>query len=314
MEIRKDLKEIENELNRAVLLAEKLREYDDSWVHNKNREDMREIYKLPHHLSVPLEQVYAEGRQMGMSFSYTLCSFNNIEEHSTVYSWVKDIEENWIGYKNHFNEIISKAEQTQKNIGRRYNSINQMIHTFKNQIKLLDDTAILLTIIKGKSIYLTEERAINRTSISNTEINKQSENILDVFISHASEDKVDFIEPLCKELEKHGVSLWYDKNEILWGDSIVRKINQGLSKSRFAIVAMSTSFIEKNWPSTELEAVLNIETSSGIVRVLPLLIGTDEETSLIIGKYPLIAGKRYLKFSDGYTTIIEALKQRLKST
>ena len=35
-----------------------------------------------------------------------------------------------------------------------------MIHTFKNQIKLLDDTAILLTIIKGKSIYLTEERAI----------------------------------------------------------------------------------------------------------------------------------------------------------
>jgi hypothetical protein len=133
MEIRKDLKDIENELNRAVLVAQKLQEYDDDWVHNKHQEDMRDIYQLPHHLSSPLEQVYAEGRQMARSFGYALCSFNNVEEHSTIYSWVKDLEENWLKYSDHYKSVIEKAEQTQIKIGRQYNSISQMIYTLKNQ-------------------------------------------------------------------------------------------------------------------------------------------------------------------------------------
>ncbi|MEQ8238736.1 MAG: toll/interleukin-1 receptor domain-containing protein [Cyclobacteriaceae bacterium] len=311
MEIRKDL---ENELNRAILIAKKLQEYDDSWVHNKHQEDMRDIYQLPHHLSAPLEQVYAEGRQMARSFAYALCSFNNVEEHSTVYSWVKDLEENWLKYSDYYNSVIEKAEETQTNIGRQYNSISQMIYTLKNQIKLMEQTAILLTIIKGKSIYLIEERAINHTAKSSIDLPPNDDENYDVFISHASEDKIDYVEPLNKVLEDEGIKIWYDKNEILWGDSLVRKINQGLSKSQFAIVVLSINFIQKNWPTTELEAVLNIETSKGEVRVLPLLIGNQEEINSIIDKYPLIAGKRYLKYSDGNQVIVSSLKERLKST
>ncbi|MEX1003451.1 MAG: toll/interleukin-1 receptor domain-containing protein [Crocinitomicaceae bacterium] len=314
MEIRKDLKDIENELNRAVLIAQKLQEYDEHWVHDKNQEDMRDIYQLPHHLYSPLEQVYAEGRQMARSFAYALCLFNNVEEHSTIYSWVKSLEENWIKNSDYYKGVVEKAEQTQINIGREYNSINQMIHTLKNQIKLLDQTAILLTIIKGKSIYLIEESAINHTEKSSIELPVENEDSYDVFISHASEDKADYVEPLCAVFESEGIKIWYDKNEILWGDSIVRKINQGLSKSKYAIVVLSLNFIQKNWPTAELEAILNIETSKGEVRVLPLLIGNKDEISSIIDKYPLVAGKRYLKYEDGNQTIVNSLKERLKST
>ena len=251
---------------------------------------------------------------MAISFGYALCSFNNVEEHSTIYSWVKDLEENWLKYSDHYKSIIERAEQTQINIGRQYNSISQMIYTLKNQVKLLDQTAILLTIIKGKSIYLIEERAINHTEKSSIELPNDNEDYFDVFISHASEDKPDYVEPLCSVFESEGIKIWYDKNEILWGDSIVRKINQGLSKSKYAIVVLSLNFIQKNWTTAELEAVLNIETSKGEVRVLPLLIGNEQEISSIIDKYPLVAGKRYLKYTDGNQTIVNSLKERLKST
>lgn len=171
MEIRKDLKDIENELNRAFLIAKKLQEYDDRWVHNKHQEDMRDIYQLPNHLSYPLEQVYTEGRQMAYSFAYALCSFNNVEEHSTVYSWVKDLEENWLKHSDHYNSVIEKAQQTQTNIGRQYNSINQMIYTLKNQIKLMEETAILLTVYCLKNLEVFYLRFSPHLGLSNNRLN-----------------------------------------------------------------------------------------------------------------------------------------------
>lgn len=312
MEIRKDLKDIENELNRAVLIAEKLREYDADWVHNKNQEDMEEIYKLPHHLYSQLEEVYAEGRQMARSLTYVLYSFNNVEVHSSIYSWVKNLENNWIKNSIYYKDLIVKAEQIQDNIERKYNSINQMIFTLNNQIKLLEQISTLLIMIKCKSIYLTEERAINNSNKSTFKI---SDNIdyYDVFISHASEDKTQYVEPLCKKFESEGIKIWYDKNEILWGDNIVKKINHGLSKSKYVIVVLSINFIRKNWTNAELEAVLNIETNNGDIRILPLLIGDENEIKLILDEYPLIAGKLHLKYLDGTEKITDSLKKRLNA-
>lgn len=229
-EIRKDLISIENELNRAILIANRLRELDEDWVHNKHNEDMDKIYHLDITDYSTLDQVYSRGRSMGRSLSYALYSFNNIEEHSTVYSWVKYLEEKWIPSVDDYEKVISDAEAVMDKVDYKYNSISQMIDTFRTQIKMLKQVDVLLTIIKGTTLYLTEEKAINKTippEISEQKINNE---MYDVFISHASEDKKSFVEPLCERLENEKIKLWYDKNEILWGDSIVRKINQGQSK------------------------------------------------------------------------------------
>ena len=42
----------------------------------------------------------------------------------------------------------------------------------------------------------------------------------DLFISHASEDKADFVEPLGGALEDRGLRVWYDSREIALGDDL----------------------------------------------------------------------------------------------
>lgn len=68
----------------------------------------------------------------------------------------------------------------------------------------------------------------------------------DVFISHASEDKDCVVRPLAHALRIKGLNVWYDEFELKIGDSLRRKIDQGLSRSRFGIVVISRSFIKKD--------------------------------------------------------------------
>ena len=45
-----------------------------------------------------------------------------------------------------------------------------------------------------------------------------------VFLSHASEDKLRFVDEFASRLMKNGVDAWLDKWEMLPGDSLVDKI------------------------------------------------------------------------------------------
>lgn len=78
----------------------------------------------------------------------------------------------------------------------------------------------------------------------------------DVFISHASEDKENVVRPLAIALKNKGVSVWYDEFELKIGDSLRRKIDQGLSKSKFGIVVISKDFIQKGWTNYELDGLM----------------------------------------------------------
>lgn len=136
----------------------------------------------------------------------------------------------------------------------------------------------------------------------------------DVFICHASEDKPEIIKPLVAAFEREGISYWYDEAEIKWGDSIPDKINKGLRISRYVIVVISKSFLSKNWPKRELNSALNVEASTGKVRVLPLVVGTDEVREEIFKKYPILNDKFYLTWKKDQNEIIDALKVRLGRT
>ncbi len=58
--------------------------------------------------------------------------------------------------------------------------------------------------------------------------NQRSNTRYDVFISHASEDKEDVVLPLYEILSAFGLKVWVDKFELHVGDSLNRKINEGL--------------------------------------------------------------------------------------
>ncbi len=130
----------------------------------------------------------------------------------------------------------------------------------------------------------------------------------DIFLCHAGSDKADYVKPFAFALSKAGISFWLDEAEIEWGDRITDKINSGLSKSRLVVVFLSKSFLERKWPQAELGSVLNIETSTGEIRVLLLLLAPQEE---IFRVYPLLADKLYKRWEEGLPTLIQSLQRRL---
>lgn len=138
-----------------------------------------------------------------------------------------------------------------------------------------------------------------------------AENLRDIFICHASEDKDEIVRPLVEALTQAGVSCWLDEAEIQWGDSITQKVNEGLARSRYVVVVLSKASAEKNWPQKELNAALSKEAASGDVKVLPLLVGTEDETRAILAKFPILNDKLFLPWNGDLEAIVNALLKRL---
>ena len=133
----------------------------------------------------------------------------------------------------------------------------------------------------------------------------------DIFICHAGEDKEEIVRPMVESFSQSGISCWYDEAEIKWGDSIVQKVNEGLAASRYVVVVFSPAFVQKNWPQRELNSVLNQEASTGEVKVLPLIVGSEEEKRQILKQFPLLNDKRYLPWDGDLRNIVNALLSRL---
>ena len=95
--------------------------------------------------------------------------------------------------------------------------------------------------------------------------------IHDFFISHASEDKDGFVRGLAIALQAKGAKVWYDEFTLKVGDSLRRKIDQGLANSRFGIVVLSKHFFSKEWPQKELDGLSSLEVEGG-THILPISV------------------------------------------
>ena len=135
-----------------------------------------------------------------------------------------------------------------------------------------------------------------------------SEYTKDVFLCHAGRDKERVVRPLAQKLEAKGISCWFDEAEVRWGNSIVSKVNEGLASSRFVIVVLSPSFVDKHWPQRELNSALHEEAGSGKIRVLPLLTGEAEQRNEILDQFPLMHDKRYLAWDGSGENVLEELQ------
>jgi hypothetical protein len=108
----------------------------------------------------------------------------------------------------------------------------------------------------------------------------------DLFISHASEDKESVARPLATELRRGGARVWLDEQELLIGDSLTEKIDEGLSRSAFGVVVLSRAFFERHWPRREL-AGLRAREEDGRKTILPVWHGVDKAT--VAGFSPILA-------------------------
>jgi len=107
----------------------------------------------------------------------------------------------------------------------------------------------------------------NHSAYFDSNLNEQKE--YDFFISHATEDKEGFVRPLAMLLEQSGYKVWYDEFQLKIGDSLRKKIDEGLRLSKYGIVVLSRDFFRKNWTEYELNGLVAKEMN-GIKVILPI--------------------------------------------
>ena len=117
----------------------------------------------------------------------------------------------------------------------------------------------------------------------------------DVFISHATEDKDAVVRPLAHALRDREVDVWYDEFELRVGDSLRRRIDSGIARSRFGLVVLSKAFFAKGWTQYELDGLVTMAVGGKQI-LLPIWheISMDE----VVAQSPSLADRVALRTSD----------------
>lgn len=146
-----------------------------------------------------------------------------------------------------------KLQKEQQNEQKKQDRANQRLQTsYESRISELQQQLVTSIIMSQQNSVASNEK-------------------YDVFVSHAWEDKEDFVDEFVSELRKQGLKVWYDTDKLKWGDSMREKIDNGLSKSRYGVVVLSPNYIaeHKYWTKTELNGLFQVETINGKT-ILPI--------------------------------------------
>lgn len=127
-----------------------------------------------------------------------------------------------------------------------------------------------------------------------------------VFLCHSSTDKP-FVDRLAFDLERVNVGVWYDKWEIKVGDSILEKIQHGLSSQDYLALVLSPHSVESPWVKKEINAALIRELDEKRVVILPVLI---ENCAIPL----LLRDKKWADFRKSYEEGLEELLMTLSPT
>lgn len=128
-----------------------------------------------------------------------------------------------------------------------------------------------------------------------------------IFFSYSHKDR-DIVDRIAEDLQKFGFYIWIDKAEIKVGDSLIKKIREGIDKVEYVGAVISKNSINSEWVQREIDIAMNQEIEGKKVKVLPILIDT-------IDLPWFLKGKLYADFTDepNYTNGIRLLVERLTS-
>jgi len=91
------------------------------------------------------------------------------------------------------------------------------------------------------------------------------------FISHATADQERFVVDFATRLRAAGVDAWVDRWELRPGDSLVRRIFEGIAEADAFVVVVSANSFDSAWVQEELDAGF-IKKLEGTCRVIPVVL------------------------------------------
>lgn len=111
-----------------------------------------------------------------------------------------------------------------------------------------------------------------------------------VFVSHSSEDKSEYIEPIVQDLEDCFLNVWIDKRKILPGDNLRKSIfRDGLDKADVVLIFFTQKSLESSWVDREIKHVLREESGKGNnfdLRKIISIFDSEETYKSIAQRYP----------------------------
>lgn len=222
---------------------------------------------------------------------------NRSKSLSTVQSKQREIERH--------NQQLAATKKKQADLSKKRTEKSKSLRDYQTRQDRADEAARKKFIAEERNLMREREAHERRLSsqfrnranfVPPTSVSNSSNIQYDLFISHASEDKDDFVRQLAEVLQSRGAAVWYDEFTLVWGDSLRRKIDQGLANSRFGIVVFSEHFFRKEWPQRELDGLVTLETATpDRKRIFPIWhkVSKDE-----VAKYsPTLADKVALNTS-----------------
>ena len=148
-----------------------------------------------------------------------------------------------------------------------------------------DELVAALTSISKDEAFIDKMNGVEKVEVPKYQAKTLPE--YDVFISHANKDKEDLIEELYQSLQKLGISIFYDKESLEWGDNWKERILNGTKKAEFAIIVISENFFDREWTERELSEFLNRQNRNGQKLILPIVHNITMQQ--LQEKYPNVA-------------------------
>lgn len=216
-------------------------------------------------LKTLIERTKKNGTDTSYKESYEAINSNFYDVKKQHEIWMNDVE---IFFNKYLKEHVLAPKIESWLFHRKYNQL----------------VAALESICNDKN-YIDKMNGISTVEVPKYQANSLPE--YDVFISHANKDKENLIEELYKSLKKLGVKIFYDKEELEWGDNWKDRILNGTKKAEFAIIVISENFFDREWTERELGEFLNRQNRNGQKLILSILHNISVEQ--LKEKYPTVA-------------------------
>jgi hypothetical protein len=126
-----------------------------------------------------------------------------------------------------------------------------------------------------------------------------------VFLSYSHKDS-DFVDRLAAGLGQEGVEVWRDVKEIRGGESISKKVEEGLRKADFYLLLLSKSALGSRWVDLEYRTALNLSIVSNKTDwIIPIVMDISDEQLLQFSL--ILSDRKYINFNTEFQSALAEL-------
>lgn len=125
-----------------------------------------------------------------------------------------------------------------------------------------------------------------------------------IFVSHRRGDAAEALR-LAEDLRRAGHSVWLDEWEINIGDSIVKRMEEGLQGSAYLILCYSDEGVMSPWISREWMATLARQLEGQDVRILPVMLTGNVAPAILADIY---AADLRTDWNKGLALLLRSIK------